>query len=212
MRYGYRRREGGFVLLIVLVAVLLVVGISALAIRQSLNDTRLSFTTGKANELFVSADAPLAMLKDGQILTVDQGMLDKLISYHQNLPSDDNLVIAHLCYDPALGRGNFVPSRMVIMPASMTCQDNQVLLWLSLRADTGDADDFSHVPSGMPLDELQAVDDVDWTNYHLTVYVLAAERQIDGSCTAEPMQAKRCLMDEGIMHQMLVQEFYYGYE
>lgn len=42
MRYGYRRREGGFVLLIVLVAVLLVVGISALAIRQSLNDARLS--------------------------------------------------------------------------------------------------------------------------------------------------------------------------
>ncbi|KDN25124.1 hypothetical protein MBO_04914 [Moraxella bovoculi 237] len=212
MRYGYRRQEGGFVLLIVLVAVLLVVGISALAIRQSLNDARLSFTTGKANELFVAADAPLAMVKDGWILTVDQGMLDKLISYHQNLPSDDNLVIAHLCYDLALGRGNFVPSRMVIAPASMTCQDNQVLLWLSLRASTGDADDFSHVPSGVPLDDLQMVDGVDLTNYHLTMHAFAAERQIGASCTGEPMQVKRCLTDEGVMHQMLVQEFYYGYE
>lgn len=212
MRYGYRRQEGGFVLLIVLVAVLLVVGISALAIRQSLNDARLSFTTGKANELFVAADAPLAMVKDGWILTVDQGMLDKLISYHQNLPSDDNLVIAHLCYDLALGRGNFVPSRMVIAPASMTCQDNQVLLWLSLRADTGDADDFSHVPSGVPLDDLQMVDGVDLTNYHLTMHAFAAERQTGASCTGEPMQVKRCLTDEGVMHQMLVQEFYYGYE
>lgn len=212
MRYGYRRQEGGFVLLIVLVAVLLVVGISALAIRQSLNDARLSFTTGKANELFVAADAPLAMVKDGWILTVDQGMLDKLISYHQNLPSDDNLVIAHLCYDLALGRGNFVPSRMVIAPASMTCQDNQVLLWLSLRAGTGDADDFSHVPSGVPLDDLQMVDGVDLTNYHLTMHAFAAERQIGASCTGEPMQVKRCLTDEGVMHQMLVQEFYYGYE
>lgn len=212
MRYGYRRQEGGFVLLIVMVAVLLVVGISALAIRQSLNDARLSFTTGKANELFVAADAPLAMVKDGQILTVDQGMLDKLISYHQNLPSDDNLVIAHLCYDLALGRGNFVPSRMVIAPASMTCQDNQVLLWLSLRADTGDADDFSHVPSGVPLDDLQMVDGVDLTNYHLTMHAFAAERQTGASCTGEPMQVKRCLTDEGVMHQMLVQEFYYGYE
>lgn len=212
MRYGYRRQEGGFVLLIVLVAVLLVVGISALAIRQSLNDARLSFATGKANELFVAADAPLAMVKDGWILTVDQGMLDKLISYHQNLPSDDNLVIAHLCYDLALGRGNFVPSRMVIAPASMTCQDNQVLLWLSLRADTGDADDFSHVPSGVPLDDLQMVDGVDLTNYHLTMHAFAAERQTGASCTGEPMQVKRCLTDEGVMHQMLVQEFYYGYE
>lgn len=212
MRYGYRRQEGGFVLLIVLVAVLLVVGISALAIRQSLNDARLSFTTGKANELFVAADAPLAMVKDGWILTVDQGMLDKLISYHQNLPSDDNLVIAHLCYDLALGRGNFVPSRMVIAPASMTCQDNQVLLWLSLRADTGDTDDFSHVPSGVPLDDLQMVDGVDLTNYHLTMHAFAAERQTGASCTGEPMQVKRCLTDEGVMHQMLVQEFYYGYE
>lgn len=212
MRYGYRRQEGGFVLLIVLVAVLLVVGISALAIRQSLNDARLSFTTVKANELFVAADAPLAMVKDGWILTVDQGMLDKLISYHQNLPSDDNLVIAHLCYDLALGRGNFVPSRMVIAPASMTCQDNQVLLWLSLRADTGDADDFSHVPSGVPLDDLQMVDGVDLTNYHLTMHAFAAERQTGASCTGEPMQVKRCLTDEGVMHQMLVQEFYYGYE
>lgn len=121
MRYGCRRQEGGFVLMIVLVAVLLVVGISALAIRQSLNDTRLSFTTGKANELFVAADAPLAMLKDGQILTADQGVLDKLISYHQNLPSDNNPVIARLCYDLVLGRGNFVPSRIAITPASITC-------------------------------------------------------------------------------------------
>ena len=139
-------------------------------------------------------------------------MIDRLISYHQNLPSDDNLMIAHLCYNPALGQGNFVSSRMAIAPTSMICQDNQVLLWLSLRTDAGDADDFSHVPSGVPLDALQAVNGIDFTNYHLTVHALAAERQIDASCTTEPMQAKRCLMDEGIMHQMLVQEFYYGYE
>lgn len=86
------------------------------------------------------------------------------------------------------------------------------MLWLSLRADAGDADDFSHMPSGVPLDALQAVNGIDLTNYHLTVHALSTEGQIDVSCTTEPMQAKRCLVDEGIMHHMLVQEFYYGYE
>lgn len=205
-------QEQGFVLLIVLVAVLLIISISALAIHQSLIDARLAFTTGKTNELFVAADTPLAILKDGRILTSNQGILDKLILYHQNLPDETDAIIAHLCYDPVLGEGSLEASKMVIAPALLACQEGQVRLWLSLWADKMGVGDFSHLPSGVAVDDMQMKDGENILNYHLTIHSLATKRRLEGGCSRDPMYAKRCLRDGGVAHQMLVQEFYYGHE
>lgn len=205
------RQQGGFVLLVVLVAVLLIISISAVAIHQSLNDARLAFATGKTNTLFVMADAPLARFKNSP-LTKKQAILDKLIEHHKTLSADNKMTLAHLCYDKTLGMDNFVPSRMQIAPNQLDCPKDKVRLWLSLWIDDADMDDFGQLVSGVALDEVAALNEIDWSNYHLRLTALAAEQALDGDCAREPLYAKSCLDDAGVAYQMLVQEFYYGYQ
>lgn len=223
------RAERGYVLLMVLIVILIVTSLSALAIRQSLNDTRLAFATGKVNALFVAADAPFAML--GQPATqktilADDGILSKLITHHQQKYSTQHFItqdqtdqnaapehakqsIGFMCFEMAAGLANFHPSKLSLDTPSLRCLDGQVKLWWLLSA-TPDADDLSYAPSGVSLADIADLGVDESVSYRVTLYSLA-ESGANESCAIHPLQVKSCLEEAGISHQMLVQEYDYGY-
>lgn len=215
-------RQRGYVLMLVLVVVLVVAGLSAVAIRQSLTDVRFAFATGKVNELFVMADMPLTLLTQQSAIntiTANDGVLNALIRHHQDIGTHhdmsaggENQTVAFACYDQALGVANFARSRFVI-EGRASCDEGQVWLWLVLL-QAGEQEDFSSFATGVPLDE--ATGDVQESgvmrlvNYRVRAYALA----VDGRhtpCANYPMQAKTCLDDNAVIHQMLVREFDYAY-
>lgn len=214
-------RQRGYVLMLVLVVVLVVAGLSAVAIRQSLTDVRFAFATGKVNELFVMADMPLALLTQQSAINViaaNDGILNALIKHHQDTHvhhdavDEERQTVAFVCYDQALGVANFARSRFVI-EGRASCDEGQVWLWLVLL-QAGEQGDFSSFATGVPLDEamggVQAGGVMRLVNYRVQAYALAFDGR-HTPCANHPMRAKTCLDDNAVIHQMLVQEFEYAY-
>lgn len=220
--------ERGYVLLLVLVVVLVVMSLSAMAIRQSLTDGKLAFATGKTNSLFVMADTPLAQLNRSdvrQLMSADDGIIAKMMAWHeqnfdnQNTNDANNFhaksksspqTIGVLCYHLAAGLENFHQYKLSLNPSNARCGNGQVWLWLVLT-DVPQLNDFAYLPSGVDIDDIADGKNIPTLKtYHLTIYSLAVAR-MDSPCASHPLQVKSCLEESGISHQMLVQEYQYGY-
>lgn len=188
--------QKGYVLILVLVAVLLIVGLSTLAIRQSLTDVRHTFAKTTADELFVMADAPLSLLRKLAVkerLMQDGGIIDVLMTRHYSMDNDNTMprTSVQLCYDARQGVDNFVSSGLAVAGRT-SCSHEQAWLWLSVQSMQSDEQDLAKEISN---------------TYRLTVHSLATE-QMTG-CLGTPEMVKACLDKQGVAHQMLVQEYVY---
>ncbi|MDO4440858.1 MAG: hypothetical protein Q4B81_01590 [Moraxella sp.] len=189
--------QKGYVLILVLVAVLLIAGLSTLAIRQSLTDVRHTFAKTTADELFVMADAPLSLLRKPAVkerLMQDGGIIDVLMTRHYSMDNDNTTprTSVQLCYDAGQGVDNFVSSGLAVAGRT-SCSHEQAWLWLSVQPiQPSDAPSVTKEPSN---------------TYRIAVHSLATE-QMTG-CLGTPETVMACLDKQGIAHQMLVQEYVY---
>ncbi|OOR88069.1 hypothetical protein B0181_08940 [Moraxella caviae] len=175
------RQERGFVLAAVLVAVLVMIVLAALAIRQSLHDVRVAQAGTAANELFVQADLPFYALDHGgaQIALSERGVFGRLVralaqkqaekqiftnasdaENGANLRKNDKSLQAFttFCYEPALAGQNFyadgaLQTHATCQPAADLAAHKAVViqLWVAASAEEA-AQDFSAVATGVSAD------------------------------------------------------------
>lgn len=205
--------QKGYVLILVLVAVLLISGLSALAIRQSMTDVRYAFAKTSVEELFVMADMPLMLLRQPSIkerLMSDGGIIDTLVAHHLNKGDFNQQTSAQLCYEPKRGVDNFASSGLM-MTGQISCTDGQVWLWLSVQSmdDETVSKDERQVANSKKIvsNNEQGFVKVPPDAYRFTIHSLATKQAT--SCLGVYEMVKACLNKQGVAHQVLVQEFIY---